>query len=223
MARAAPVVVGTMLMAAPRDRRGILVERVDQLLVTGIGVDGRHEPVLDAEGVIEHLGQDGQAVRRARGVGDDEVVGRVELFLVHADDQRRIRVPRGSGDDHPGGTGLEVGGRLGPTGVPPGRLDDDVDAQLAPRKGFGFGLGQQGDPAGAHDHRVAFDGNRLRIASVHGVTGQEPGQRLGRAQVVDGHDLEIVGGAQRGPQERSPRPAETVDCHSYRHRAFLRG
>ena len=51
----------------------ILVQRVDETLVTGVGVHGRHEPVLDAEGVVEHLGQEGQAVRRARGVGDDEV------------------------------------------------------------------------------------------------------------------------------------------------------
>src|SRR5271166_2383391 len=46
----------------------VLVQRVERRLVTGVGMDRRHEAVLDADGVVENLDDRRQAVRRARGV-----------------------------------------------------------------------------------------------------------------------------------------------------------
>ena len=62
-----------------RQRRGagaveILVHGVERRLVAGVGVDGGHEALLDADRVVQHLGDRRQAVGRARGVGDDHVV-----------------------------------------------------------------------------------------------------------------------------------------------------
>ena len=79
VARAAPVVVGTMLIGRGPCPARVFVHRVDELLVPGVGVHRRHEALLDAEGVIEDLGQDRQAVRRARCVRDHDVSCRVEL------------------------------------------------------------------------------------------------------------------------------------------------
>ena len=49
------------------------MRQVEEVLVVGVGVDRRHQPLLDAERVVEHLGDRRQAVGRARGVGDDVV------------------------------------------------------------------------------------------------------------------------------------------------------
>src|SRR3984957_8109717 len=55
---------------AHRQRRAasaveILVQRVERRLIAGVGVDGRHEPMLDADRVVEHLGDRRQAIGRA--------------------------------------------------------------------------------------------------------------------------------------------------------------
>ena len=61
------------------DRRGaraaqVLVRPVLQHLVAGVGVDRRHQAVLDADRVVGDLRERRQAVRRAGGVGDDVVL-----------------------------------------------------------------------------------------------------------------------------------------------------
>ena len=53
---------------------------VHRLLGGGVGVDRRHQALLDAESLLqEHVDDGGQAVRRAGGVGDDVVLGGVVL------------------------------------------------------------------------------------------------------------------------------------------------
>ena len=100
VARAAPVLVGTMLIAAPRARRRSLVRAVDQLLVAGVGVHGLHQALLDAERVVEHLHHRHEAVGGAAGVGDDLLRGEVEVLVVDAVDERGVgAVARGRHDD----------------------------------------------------------------------------------------------------------------------------
>ena len=52
----------------------ILVRQVEDVLIVGVGVNRGHETLLDAEGVVEHLGYRRQAVGGAGGVGDDVVL-----------------------------------------------------------------------------------------------------------------------------------------------------
>jgi hypothetical protein len=54
-ALAAPVVVGTRLIAAARAPQ-ILVDVILKILVHGVGVNRRHQPARDAKAVVEHLG-----------------------------------------------------------------------------------------------------------------------------------------------------------------------
>ncbi len=88
------------------DRRGagavgVGVDLVGDALVVRVGVAGRHQALLDAEGLVEHLGHRGQAVRRARRVGDDPVLG-LERVVVHAEDDRRVELVLGRGaEDRP--------------------------------------------------------------------------------------------------------------------------
>ena len=48
---------------------------VEHRLVVRVRVDGGHEAVLDAEGIHEDLGHRSEAVRGARAVRDDVVLG----------------------------------------------------------------------------------------------------------------------------------------------------
>jgi hypothetical protein len=88
-ARAAPVVVGIMDIAAARARRGSSVDLVEDLLVVGVGVDRGHQPALDADRIVEHLGHGREAVGGARRVGDDLVIGG-QLVVVDAIDDGQV-------------------------------------------------------------------------------------------------------------------------------------
>jgi hypothetical protein len=64
----------------------VLVRRVVQALVGRVGVDRRHQAVLDPDGLVDDLGERRQAVRGARRVGDDVVLLAVVLVEVHPED-----------------------------------------------------------------------------------------------------------------------------------------
>merc|ERR1719473_2090269 len=85
----------------------LLRRSVDRLLGRRGGVHRGHEALLDAEVVVDHLGERGEAVGRARRVGDDVHRLGVVLLLVDAHDEHgRVRGRRG--DDHLLGPALDV-------------------------------------------------------------------------------------------------------------------
>ena len=59
----------------------VLVRLVEDALVVGVGVDRRHEARLDADEVVQDLGDGREAVGRARGVRDDLVVAVILSWL----------------------------------------------------------------------------------------------------------------------------------------------
>jgi hypothetical protein len=74
---------------------------------------------------VEDLDDGGQAVRRARGVGDDVVLGRIVGLLVDAQDDGDVRVGGRRGDDDLRGAALlDVLDDVRALGVLAGRLDD---------------------------------------------------------------------------------------------------
>src|ERR1044072_3535173 len=69
--------------------------------VRGVVVDRRHQPLVDAEAVVQHLGQRRQAVGRAGGVGDDVVLlGVVVALAVDAPRHGHVRLLCRGGDDY---------------------------------------------------------------------------------------------------------------------------
>jgi hypothetical protein len=98
--------------------------------------------------VVDNLGEWGQAVGGARGVGDDLVLGLVGVEVDTADEPCTRKpdsaslashqssshggVSRGSRDDDLLGTALEMSAGLVNGGEDTGRLDDVVGASLAP-------------------------------------------------------------------------------------------
>jgi hypothetical protein len=199
---------------APR----ILVRRVDQPLVAGVGVDRRHDAVADPERVVEHLGDRRQAVRRARRHRDDVVlVGVVRGLEVHAGDDRDVRVLAGRGDDHLAGPRLEVLGGAGAVTELTGRLDDDVDVQLAPRQLGRVGLREDRDDVAVDPDPVLERLDGAREAAVHGVAAQQQGHVRRRDDVVDRHPLDVGALLAGGAEHRSADPAEAVDRNSHGH------
>ncbi len=94
-------------------------------------MDSGHEALDDLEVVVDDLGERGEAVGRARRVGDDRVL-RVVRLVVDAHDVHR-GVGRRGGDDDLLGAALEVSAGLVDRGEDAGRLDDVRGAVGSPR------------------------------------------------------------------------------------------
>ena len=75
------------------------MRQVEDVLVVGVAVDRHHRPVPEAEVVAHDLHHRREAVRRARRVGDDVVLRRVVLLVVHAEHDRDVLALRGRRDD----------------------------------------------------------------------------------------------------------------------------
>jgi hypothetical protein len=68
---AAPVEVGIIAHRRGAGAVEVLVHRVERRLVAGVAVDRGHEAALDADGVVQDIGDRGEAVRGAGRVRDD--------------------------------------------------------------------------------------------------------------------------------------------------------
>src|SRR5512133_1559021 len=95
-----------------------------------------------------------------------------------------------------------------------GRLDHEVDLELTPWQRGRIALGEhlQLGLAGL-DHAVA-DLDVLAELSEHGVVLQEVPHRLGVAELIDSHDLEIATALELSPEEVPSNPSESVDPYA---------
>ena len=185
----------------------------------------RHEALLDTEPVVQHLGQRRQAVRRAGGVGDHRVLRRVVGGVVDAETHREIRVSRGSRDDHPLGATLEVPRRCVARREHAGRLDDHLDAVVAPGDLGRVALFQLLDLLAVDRESAVADLDLVAQRPPDRVVLQQEGHRLAVAErVVDGDQLHAGGFApvQQGPVEGAADPPVSVDPYSYGHQMCLR-
>jgi hypothetical protein len=207
---------------AHRGRTGaaqVFVHHVRQHLVVGVGVDGGHQAGFQADGVVQRLDQRGQAVGGAGSVRDDGV-GRLQHVLVDAEDDGGVDILAARcRDDDLLGAALQVGRSLFLGGEEAGALQHDVHAQLAP---WDFGrvtLREHADRIAVDDHVVAFDRDGARELAVGGVVAGQVGVRLGIAEVVDRHDLDVLLFAAfvESAQDVAADAAITVDCNFDRH------
>jgi len=74
------------------------VRQIEQFLIVGVGVDGRHQPALDCESVVQNFGNWRKAVGCARGIGDDVMLRGIITFIVNADANGEVFAFRGSGN-----------------------------------------------------------------------------------------------------------------------------
>ena len=135
-----------------------------------------------------------------------------ELVVIDAVDHGEIGAGARRGDQHALGAGFEMLGRCLPLGESARAFHDDVDIHLTPRKIGGRGLRQHGEVLSV-DLEVAVGHIDLaRESSMHAVILKQKGIRLGRAEVVDRHEIEVLAARfQESPQGEPADPAESID------------
>ena len=198
------------------------MHRVERRLVAGVGVDGGHVAVGDADQLVKHLGDRGQAIGGARAVRDDVVFGLQRLVVDAVDDGVVGAVGRGR-DQHPLGAGGEQQGRLVARGEDAGAFHGDVDAQLLIGKLRGVFDRRHFDLVGADRDCVAGNRHGVREAAMDAVEAQQMGVGLNRPEVVDGDHFDVR--AARlidGAQNIAPDAPEPVDRDTNRHVFLLK-
>ena len=207
-----------VLAGAPGAAR-VLVCDVEDALVVGVAVDRVHQAALDRQQVVDDLGRRREAVRRAAGVADDVVGRRVVAIFVDAEDDRDVLVLGRGADDDLLGAGVDV--RLGLRGIGEDAraLEDDVDAEVAPRQGGRVALGQDLDLTAVDDDRRVAGPDVARVGAVRRVVLEQVRVHLRVDQVVDGHDLHVRGTLDEGLERLPTDPAEAVDTDACGHGA----
>ena len=193
----------------------VLVRTVEQVLVGGVGVDGRHLAVADADGLVEHL-----ATGARQLVVHEALVMMwwtrrvVDLVEVHAEDdvgvdgsepllgaeRMTLRAPASS---------VPLG--VGAGAEAPGGLDDDVDAEVGRRQVGGVALAETRISWPSKAMNVAVAATWVREPPVDGVVREQMGEGRGVGDVVDGDDLEIGASLVGRAHEAAPDAAEAVD------------
>ena len=155
-------------------------------------MDRRHQAVDDADLVVQHLGQRGEAVGRARGIRDDLVL-RAELVVVDAVHKGAVDVlVARRRDDHLLRAAGDVRAGLGLAREETGRFEHDIDAEVAPGQLAGIALGEHLDAVAVDDDVATVDPDFTRETTVRGVVLRQVRVGLRIAEVVDGHDLDLV-------------------------------
>ena len=173
--------------------------------------------------VVDDLRRRRQAVRRAAGVADDVMRGRVVAVLVDAEDDRDVLALGRGADDDLLRAGVEVRAGLRGVGEEAGALEDDVDAEVAPRQVGRIPLGEDLDLAAVDDDRRVAGPNVAGVRAVGRVVLEQERVHLGVDEVVDGDDLDVRGALDERLERLPTDPAEAVDADAGGHGADLLG
>ena len=196
----------------------VLVGDVEDALVVGVRVDRVHQAAPDREPVVHDLGGRREAVRRAARVADDLVLVGVVLPLVDAEDDRDVLALGGGADDDLLRAGVDVGAGLVGVGEDAGRLDHDVDAEVAPRELARVLDLEDLDRLAVDHHRVVGVGHLARVGAVRRVVLEQQGVRRDVDEVVDGDDLDAGRALEQRLERLAADAAETVDTDADGHR-----
>ena len=144
----------------------VLVKCVECRLVSRIGVNRGHESLVDADGVIDHLGYWRQAVGGTGRIGYDDVLT-AELVVVDPIDDSQVGILARRRDENTLGAGFEMGRCLLLGGEEARALKGNVDAQLLPWKSSGIFDSGDFDAPVIDDNRVTVDLHRMGKAAVN--------------------------------------------------------
>ena len=153
------------------------------------------------------------------GVADDVMGRRVIALFVDAEDDRDVLALGRGADDDLLGAGIDMRPRLRGIGEDAGALEDDVDAEVAPRQGGRVALGQDLDLAAVDDDRRVAGTDVARVGAIGRVVLEQERVHLRVDQVVDGHDLHVRGTLDERLERLSTDPAEAVDTDACGHGA----
>jgi hypothetical protein len=208
-----------MFTPAARARR-VLVRGVEDVLVVGVGVHGGEVAALDAERLVQHLGQRRDAVGGAGRRGDDLMLDRVVGVRVDPGYERRVDALARRRDEDPAGTGLEVQRGVVAGTQLAGGLDDEVHPEIAPGQRVRPALGEDRNRVPADAQDVVRKAHVRAEPAERRVVLEQVGQRRGVVQIVDRDHLERGVGQvlpQQRPQIVAADPAEAVDRYPVGH------
>ena len=114
-----------------------------------------------------------------------------ELVVVDAEHHGEVGTCAGRGDQHALGAGAQMLGRTVAVGETAGAFHDDIDSEIAPGQLLGRRFRQHGDILPVGLELAVGHGDLAGETSMHAVEFQEMGVHLGRAEVVDRHEIEI--------------------------------
>ncbi len=135
---------------------------------------------------------------------------RVIVTVVDAEHEGHVGVGGGGRDDHLLRACVEMLLRRRPVGEEAGRLDDDVDAEIGPRKRCRVALGQALHFVARDLQRATGHLHVFAEAPEHRIVAQQMRHRLDVAEVVERHDLEISTSLECRPEEVAADPAESI-------------
>ena len=195
----------------------LLREAVNDRLGGGGGVDRGHEAFDNAEVIVDNLGDRGQAVGGAGGVGNELHVGGV-LVEVDAADEHRGVVLRRTGHHDDLGTGIDVSLSLRLVEVNTGALENILNTELAPGDQGGVTIGLVGENL----HDLAVDGNGAVFivaddftveTAVNGIILYAVGDvACGMARSIDRDDFDVIG-LDGSSESKGADAAETIDTN----------
>ena len=198
----------------------LLGRAVNGLLRSGCCVDGGHETALDAELVVQDLGNRSEAVRGAGSVGDD-VLARIGL-VVYAIDEHRGRILRRSGHDDLLRTGLDVGAGEFVGEEETGRFNDDIHIEGSPSNVGRILFREHLNLVAIDDEEVAFRLDVVVELAVHGIILQHVGEVVNVEKVVDTDNGDVLGEVfHSGAEDHAADTAETIDTEFKSHFRIL--
>ena len=160
-------------------------------------MNGGHQTALNAEAVVQDLGDGSQAVGGAAGVADDglaSILVGVHTANEHVGLATVVTLLAGSRQNHVLGTSLEVLLSTIHGQVETGRFNDILGTNLTPGDVLGFLLGIDVDVLTVNDEFLLLQVivHSAIKASVHGVILEHIGHVVNVEQVIDTYHLDVV-------------------------------
>lgn len=100
-----------------------------------------------------------------------------------------------------------------------GRLDHDIDADVAPGEIGRIAFRREADGFAVYDKIGAVNRDIAAEVSMHRVVLQHVGEIIRIEQIVDRHNLNVVklGFVGGRAEHHAPNPSKTVNCYPNRH------
>jgi len=186
-------------------------------LIAGVGVDRGHDAALDADALMQRLGQRREAVGGARPVRD-HLLARLQHRIIDAEDHGAIHVLGGGRDQHLTRAAIQMRAGFGAVVELAGAFEHHIDA--FPVQFVELVGGHDLDRPAPQIERVARHRDRVAKAAMHAVVAHQVRGGLDRAGGIDLDDLDIVAQALGDMGERAATDAaETVDADGDGHGA----
>ena len=197
------------------------MRQIEDLLVVRVRVDRRHEPRLDPERVVQHLRHRPDAVRGAGGVRHDVVAVPVVGVVIHAEDERHVRVGRRGRDDDLLRARFQMELGLLTLREQAGGLEDDLHTQVLPRQARRIPLVQETELISPRTDDAVADRHVAGHRAEHRVVLQEVCHRRSVAQVVHGYEVDVGLLADGRAEEVAADSPEAVDANAHAHSHVL--